>query len=272
MRSRRTTAALILMFRLLAISFFLLSLLPGTAASDTPATPANQLVVAGNACGPAALLNAFRFGNQDWQRSSNAIAGDTDKQRIYTIIREFGMRPSNQIKGHPRWSKKGVNLTDLCDIANEMSAGKFLPSISREVLFLKPGETQEKLLVRVRRCFETSLAKGLPPVISLRRYTKRSQNGKPPEWIVLDAHFVTLTAILGKLEKNSQSFPVSYIDPWGGKFYQGKISIPSHGILADAASNSPCLEAVFPQSSVGRKLLRPEEPEALTIAAVLGRW
>lgn len=266
------TVALIPMLRLLATNIFLLSVLSAMAAPDSVAIPANQLVVAGNACGPTALLNAFRFGNQDWQRSSAAIAGDTDKQRIYTIIREFGMRPSSHIKGHPRWSRKGVNLADLCDIANEMTAGKFLPSISQEVLFLKPGESQEKLLLRVHRFFETSLVKGLPPVVSLRRYTKRSQNGKPPEWIVLDAHFVTLTAIPGNLEKNSRSFPVTYIDPWGGKFCQGSISIPEHGVLADAAPDSPCLEAVFPQSSVGKKLVHPGEPDALTIAAVIGRW
>lgn len=260
------------MLRLLVVSFFLFTVSSTMGVPETVATPANQLVVAGNACGPTALLNAFRFGNKDWQRSSASIAGDTDKQRIYTIIREFGMRPSNVIKGHPRWSRKGVNLTDLCDIANEMSAGKFLPTISQEVLFLNAGENQEKLLLRVRRRFETSLAKGLPPVISLRRYTKRNPEGKAPEWVVLDAHFVTLTALPGKLEKNSRSFPVSYIDPWGGKFCQGRISIPDQAILSDTALNSPCLEAVFPQSSVGKKLVRAGEPDALTIAAVLGRW
>ena len=139
------------MLRLLAVSFFLLPVSFAMAVPVTVATPANQLVVSGNACGPTALVNAFRFGNQDWQRSSTAIAGDTDKQRIHTIIREFGMRPSNVIKGQPRWSKKGVNLTDLCDIANEMSAGKFLPTLSQEVLFLNAGENQERLALHQRR-------------------------------------------------------------------------------------------------------------------------
>ncbi len=255
------------MFRLFASSIFGLLALPVMAE-----VPANQLVVAGNACGPTALLNSFRFGNTDWQRPSNALAGESDKQRISTIIREFGMRPSSHIKGHPRWSRNGVNLADLCDIANEMTAGHFLPSIRQEVLFLQQGENQEKLLTRIHRCFETSIAKGLPPVVSLRRYALRGQNGKPPEWIVLDAHFVTLTAVPGKLESGSRFFPVSYIDPWGGKVCKGAISIPDHGILADNAPDSPCLEAVFTQSSVGKKLVHPGEPGGLTIAAALGRW
>ncbi|MES2441048.1 MAG: hypothetical protein V4584_18440 [Verrucomicrobiota bacterium] len=257
--SRRAASSIILAFALLAV------------AVGAP-VPANQLVVAGNACGPTALLNAFRFGNPDWQRASDAIAGETDKQRIYTIIREYGMRPSDHIKGRPRWSRKGVNLADLRDIANEMTRGRFLPSVNQDVVFLKRGESQEKLLKRVHRLLNTSLAKGLPPVISLRRYARRGKDGKPPQWTVLDAHFVTLTVLPGKLEKGARSFPVTYIDPWGGKVCQGSIAITNRAVLADAATASPCLEADFPQASVGKKLARPGESTALTVAAVLGRW
>ena len=263
-----TTGALKRMFRLAASSLFLALCLIGRAAPE----PANQLTVAGNACGPTALLNAFRFGNPAWQRASNAIAGDTDKQRITGIIRERGLRPSSHLVGHPRWSRKGVNLADLCDIANEMTRGHFLPSVSQEVLFRKPGETQEKLLKRVHHLLDTSIAKGLPPVISLRRYAKRGQNGKPPEWTVLDAHFVTLTTLTHKLENGARSFPISYIDPWGGKICQGTISVPERPILADSAAASSCLEAVFPQALVGKKSVRPGEPTGLTVAAALGRW
>ena len=271
MLSLLTTAVSKLMFRHAASSIWLALCLPALADAAAP-VPADQLVVAGNACGPTALLNAFRFGNLDWQRAASAIAGDTDKQRIYTIIRESGMRPSHSIKGRPRWSRKGVNLADLHDIANELTRGHFLPLMSEEVLFLKPGETQEKLLRRVHSRFETSLAKGLPPIISLRRYALRRQDKNPPAWVVLDAHFVTITSVPGNLDKNPHSFPVTYIDPWGGKICHGLISIPARPVLASAAADSPCLEAVFPQALVGKKLIRNGEPTALTVAAVLGRW
>lgn len=266
------------MLRLLRNS--LLLVVCGTALAAPPtrdapnhqAVPADQLVVAGNACGPTALLNALRFGSPAWQRAADAIAGETDKQRIYTVIRESGMRPSSSIKGRPRWSRKGVNLVDLCDIGNELTRGHFLPLMSQEVLFVNPGESQEKLLARVHKRFETSLAKGLPPIISLRRYVHRSQKGKPPEWVVLDAHFVTITAVPRKLERSATSFPVTYADPWGGKICQGSISIPNRGVLSDHAADSPCLEAVFPQAAVGKKLVRPGETSTLTVVAILGRW
>ncbi|MEO8615096.1 MAG: hypothetical protein ABI600_08155 [Luteolibacter sp.] len=247
--------------------------IPAKAAPSTreapnfSATPANQLVVAGNACGPTALLNAFRFGNSDWQRASNNITGATDKERIYTLIRECGMRPSSHLKGHPRWSRKGVNIADLCDMANETARGQMLPLISQEVFFARKGETQEKLLQRVHQRLDVSLSKGLPPILSLRRYVLRGS-----EWIVLDAHFVTLISIPQKLEKGTRTFPITYADPWGGKIASGNIAIPERAVLSNSANTAPCLEAVFPQSSVGKKLVRPGEPTMLTLSAVLGRW
>lgn len=248
------------------LSSLFLALAVSVMATAAP-EPANQLVVAGNACGPTALLNALRFGNRDWQRAATAIAGETDKQRIYTIIREYGMRPSSHFKGRPRWSRKGVNLADMVDIANELTHGHFLPPVSQEVVFLKPGESQEKQLSRVHGLLATSLKKGFPPVVSLRRYVLR-----PPEWRVLDAHFVTLTAVPPRLEKGVRSFPVSYIDPWGGTLCQGSITITEHAVLADSRSASPCLEADFPLATVGKNRVRPGEPHTLTLAAVLGRW
>lgn len=241
-------------------------------APNLAATPANQLLVSGNACGPTALLNAFRFGSDDWQRASNAISGGTDKERIYTIIREYGMRPSKSIIGRPRWSKKGVNLADLCDIGNEIKQPHFLPTLGHEVLFRTPRESQAQLLLRTQRRLETSLARGFPPIVSLRRYTVRSHEGKAAQWIVLDAHFVTVTAVSRRLEASARSFTVGYIDPWGGKVAQGSILIPNRGLLAAAAEDSPCLEVIFPQTSVGKKLVRAGEHSVLTISAVLGKW
>jgi hypothetical protein len=245
---------------------------PMRQAPNIGAIPANQLVVSGNACGPTALLNAFRFGSPAWQRASDAIAGETDKQQIYTVIRESGMRPSGSIKGRPRWSQKGVNLMDLRDIANELTRGHFLPMLSQEVLFVKPREHPKKLLARAHQRFETSLDKGLPPIVSLRRYVHRRENGKPAEWVVLDAHFVTITAVSRKIAAAATSFPVTYADPWGGKIWQGSIRIPERTVLADGPADSPCLEAFFPEALVGKRSVRPGETSTLTVVAILGRW
>jgi hypothetical protein len=241
-------------------------------APNPRAVPANQLKVAGNACGPTALLNAFRFGNADWQRASDAIAGASDRERILRIIREAGMRPSRHMNGHARWSRRGVGVADLCDMGNELITGKYLPQLSEEVFLLKAGETPAKLLARVHRRLSTSLEKGLPPILSIRRYALRQSPGKPAQWIVIEAHFVTLTSIPRKFAKTSDAFPVSYIDPWGGKSLSGFIRIPRQTVMPDPAGQSLCLEADFPGSSVGKKLVRKGERSALTLSAAIGRW
>ncbi len=250
----------------------LFSIFLGLTPTLIAQTAANQLVVSGNACGPTALLNAFRFGKADWQVPSNSLKGETDKERIYTIIREYGMRPSNHLKGRPRWSRKGLNLADLCDIGNEMTRGTFLPPLTTEIAFLKPGETQAKLLKRIHQHLATSIAKGFPPLISLRRYALRTKGEQAAQWTILDAHFVTLIAVPTKLENAANGFAVTYLDPWGGKTCQGQITIPTAAVLAADLLSSPCLTADFPQASVGKKLTKPGEPSALTVAALLGRW
>jgi hypothetical protein len=245
---------------------------PLREAPNPTAVPANQLAVSGNACGPAALLNAFRFGSPQWQRAADAVTGNNDRERIFTIIREIGMRPSKHLPGRPRWNRRGVGVADLKDMANEMSRGHHLTMLRDEVFFIKPRESPEKLLRRVHHRLEGSLAKGFPPVVSLRRHALRKQKDGTAQWVVIDAHFVTLTAIPRKLEKNARSFPVRYIDPWGGRHCEGRITIPDRAVLADPRGHPSCLEALFPEASVGTKLLRPGEQTVLTIPAAIGRW
>src|SRR5690606_36674944 len=124
------------------------------------------------------LLTAFRFGSENWQRAAQ-VPGNTEKEKIWSVIRDRGLRPSRQLSGRLRWTRQGVNVPDLCDMANEMTRGLYLPEVREELFFIQPKESQEKLLKRVHGRLEKSLDKGLPPVISLRRFVLRSHGGKP---------------------------------------------------------------------------------------------
>jgi len=203
---------------------------------------------------------------------ADSVAGSDDKQRILSIIRTHGMRPSRHLGNRARWSRGGVGLADLADMGNEMIHGRFLPSLSHEVFFLNPRETPEKLVVRVHQRMEKSLAKGLPPVLSIRRYVHRRTKTGSLEWTILEAHFVTVTAVPRKLPRHSNSFAVRYLDPWGGKSGEGVIRISETALLATPGTPSPCLEAVFPGVEVGKKLVRPGEKSSIAASAAIGRW
>jgi len=252
-----------------ALLFFLLgcSVLSGQSmryARHGDAVPANQLMVAGNACGPAALLNAFRCGNESWQRPLARLQGTTDRERILSIIRQYGGRPSKSLKNHQRWSRRGINLNDLTDIANEMTTGLYLPRLGSQVFFSEKNQAPGKLLQKVHQQLGKSLSRGFPPILSVRRFAFRKG-----EWVVIEAHFITLTALPEKLDQNATGFSFEYLDPWGGKRCRGDLMIPSRPLPAGVPSN---LEILIPQTPVGKNLVKPGEPSTILFAAAIGRW
>lgn len=233
-------------------------------AQNTAAKPFNQLDLAGNACGPAALLNSSRFGSPAWRKLSETPPDQTDRDRIRAIARGPAMRESSSLPGRARWSRAGINLSDLRDVANEMARPLFLPPISQQTLFLKPGETQDAHLHRVRTLLARSLDQGFPPILSIRRYAKRG--GK---WTSVQGHFVTITSVPGN--PGQGTFPVKFIDPWGGRFREGNISISGRPFLEKNPEENPNLEAVFPDVIVGKRQVRKGEESILVASGVLGR-
>lgn len=231
------------------------------------AEPVNQLVVSGNACGPAALLTSYRFGSDPWRGVYDSVKGTSERDKIRTVIRDIGMRPSEHLPGRARWTRRGVNVADLQDMANEMGAELYRPYVSEEVFFRRGNETTGRLLARVHHRLERSLASGFPPVLSLRRYA-----GGNARWRAVDAHFVTVISVPRSLARGATSFPVTYVDPWGGRRCEGRIEIPDEPLLVDGAGESPCLEAGFPECNVGKKKVRGGERSALAVSAAVGRW
>jgi hypothetical protein len=234
------------------------------APSQTRATAFNQRLVSSKACGPAALLNAFRFGDANWQRGLNAATGKSDQERLSSTIRTYGMRPSRQFAGRSRWSSNGVNLADLTDLANDMAASQSLPPLKSEVLIPLDGSAPAKLLALGHKRCATSLAKGFPPVLGLRRFVWRKTQGGQAGWLAVDAHYVTLTQ-LPALGWNAGNFQISYLDPNGGRRYVANVHVPE--------TSSPAgLVIDCPGTSVGRHKVRKGEPTMVMLSSVLGRW
>jgi hypothetical protein len=263
------------MFRSLVSSAAISCLLVSCAAPSTTyfsSPPANQLDLSANACGPTALLNAYRTGSPKWQQVATSIPGDTDEKRILSIIRQIDALPSSTPRPRRRWSSRGVSVTDLNQVANVLSHDAKMPPLSESILFLKSGESPAQLLKRSHKLLSRSYRKGLPPIISLRSYVSRKQSSGKYSWVLVGSHFVTLRDVPDKLTTGDDVFPICYIDPWGGETHQGSIRIPSRPVLAATAETSPCLEVVLPDSSLGKNRARASEVTVITLAAAIGRW
>ena len=236
-------------------------------APRADATPANQLAISGNACGPAALLSSFRCGNDAWQRAASSLPGTTDREQLGQWIRRHGLLPSETLKGRKRWTNAGINVEDLVAATNEMTRPLYLPAVSQDDLFLRRGEKPDALLRRTHQRLEKSLSKGIPPVLSLRRFVLR--DGK---WTALQGHFVTITAVARKVRRGEHGFGFVYLDPWGGKRGQGEFRLPSGPVLTATGQTSPCLEALVPSANIAKKDVRRGEATVVIPAAVIGRW
>jgi hypothetical protein len=180
-------------------------------APNPHATFANQLSLATNACGPAALVNSLRAGDASCQSAVARITGSDDEKKLRHIVLHHGAKPSRSIPGRIRWSIRGINASDLTDITNELHP-------SANVMFHHPASGKMPLLKRSHHLLANSLKQGFPPIVSIRRYA----HGAP-----LDSHFLTIIAVEAINLEDPHNYGFTYVDPSGAKKLQGNIFIDS---------------------------------------------
>ena len=236
-------------------------------APNAVAGPVNQLVVSGNACGPASLLTAFRCGDESWQEVSKVIPGTSDRSKLLYIIKAHGLQDSKSLKGRKRWTRDGINADDLQEIAGELAALKGLSSPRSDQLFRSGRESEVKLVDRTHDRLRDSLKRGFPPILSLKRYVFRGG-----QWQSIQGHFVTIVRVPEKIDRKATSFTFTYFDPWKGKKHEGTFRIPPQPIISVDGTSSSCLEAVVPSADVGRKLVKAGEKSFVVPVGVMGRW
>ena len=236
-----------------------------TPVRDSP--PVNQLRTSGNACGPACLLDAFRSGSKKWQASLAQFEGDSDTQKIISIIKTYGKKGSHLDPKRARWNtRQGISAQDLVNMANEMRTGMWMGTVKQKLFFPQGRQTATDLLQSTHASLTKSLNKGLPPIPGIRRVALRAPaTNTAPIWLRVKRHFVVLTGLPEKLPKNATSFRVTYHDPWGGKDCQGIIRITD-----DQTRNLGTLVADFPDSKIGRDLIRRGESSALSLSSAIG--
>ena len=215
---------------------------------------------AGNSCGPASLLNAFGSGSEKWQIVFQKIPGTSDRTRIASVIKSWGLAPSANLPDRKRWDRKGgTNFIDLGVMADEMRQLHWsLPKLKSEFFFSAPGAESEAHLKLAHKRLRTSLKKGFPPLLSVRRFVLRDN-----QWQSVHGHYVILVAMPKKIAWGSQSFAVEFIDPTGAKTYRGEIT---------TSNTLPSLILTCPTSAIGKSEIKLGEQNALGLAGAIGAW
>jgi len=241
-------------------------------APNPEAKALNQISIQKYGCGPASLINAYRFGSPKWYAATKKIVGDTDKKQFDFMVRYYGKIFSRYARASMRWdARSGINGLDLTDLANDFQTRRklTLPKLKHTTHFIKPKKDHKALLTATHKHLTKSLKSGFPPLISIKRFAQRGSR-----WRQVHGHFVVLYEIPGSLPSNATSFQIKYIDPWGGKIKTGTIKIPEKAFFAvnntekkPTFRKSPTLIVDFPQSRLGRHLVKKNESSATVLAA-----
>jgi hypothetical protein len=241
-------------------------------APNQEAKSFNQISIQKNGCGPASLITAYRFGSPKWNIATKSIVGDTDKEQFDFMVRYYGRIFSRYARARLRWdARSGINSLDLTDLANDFQTRRklALPKLKHTTHFIKSEQRHQALLSATHKHLAKSLKSGFPALISVKRFAQRGSR-----WRQVHGHFVVLYEIPGSLPFGATSFEIKYIDPWGGKIKTGTVKIPQKAFFAvnyadkkPSFRKSPTLIVDFPQSGLGRHLVKKNERSATILAA-----
>ncbi len=178
----------------------------GAAANLRGATPTGkevppevigQQAIGPMGCGPCALANALAHGDADCRRAFAALEGDTPLDRVQTIIRRFGDRPSEKYEGRQtRYSATdGTTTEDMPFLANDLLKASKLTEVEAHWLNVHEGENGRAHLRRLHGLFSDALAAGMPAVVEVRSFGANTAAAKGPQWDGMLGHWMPVVGV-----------------------------------------------------------------------------
>ena len=199
---------------------------------------------------------------------------DNDRERILRIIREIGMRPV-QTRARPpaleppRRQRGGPARHGQRDDAPANTSRWS----ARRCFSSNPGKPRKNSCGASTSGSKHRSSKGLPPVLSLRRYALRGQSGKAREWVVLDAHFVTSPASRASWTKHA-AFVSRQLHR-----SMGRQALPRQHRHPGDSGLGRCFRRLHPASKrcsrrprSGKNASVSGEQSVLAVSAAIGRW
>jgi len=191
-----------------------------------PSRCVDQNLVSLNACCPTSILNSLIAGNAKMQTVYKRLDGDDAKAKLAGVIDKYGKVPSEDYgDGRERWDPNiGVSLVDTQDMFNDILAAASAGKVDGGYLDRSKSETPQQFLRRVHGKLAASLAKGVPPLISMRSFACYWDNQQDRVlWTGMSNHVVMVTGLPRKLEETDQGFAFEYLDPDKCKLASGYI-------------------------------------------------
>lgn len=195
------------------------------------------------ACGPAAMANALRFGVPGMREALDSLVGNDDTTRLrFLIDRYFKNVPSEIFPTAKRLGHKGVLAVDLKNACNDLLREHNLEPLDQLELHRLDGERDRDFLERVHGKLLSSLRRGTPPIIQVRSYAamQEEEGGAKVVWKATNNHFLVVTRVPTELRKQDMGFVFDAIDPNGGRLVSGYVFGEPHlPFQAEKGQDSP---------------------------------
>lgn len=202
---------------------------PAISVQVVPSQIVNQRLHSANACGPASLMNALKFGDSELNQVYKKLSGSNDSNKLHFLIeRHFRSRPSVVGKGLKRWGFQGVYVKDMAQSSNEL-----LGELESSYLDREKGETDREQTLRIHEWMHDSIERGFPPILSLRSFIVRTrpENDMEPRWEMVFHHFVVVCSISALNGEQATGFEAKVVDSNGAKISNIHIHQESNGQL-----------------------------------------
>jgi len=192
------------------------------------------------ACGPAAMANAMRFGVPGMRAALDSLVGNDDRTRLrFLIDRYFKNVQSEIFPTAKRFGHNGVLAVDLRNAFNDLLKEHSLEPVESLELNRLAGERDRDFLERAHGKLLRSLRRGMPPIIQLRSYAamQEEEGGSKVVWKAANSHFLVVTRVPTELRRQDMGFVFDAIDPNGGSLVSAYIFGEAH--LPFQAEKSP---------------------------------
>lgn len=182
-----------------------------------------KIVPVANACTPSNFLNALRFGPQPFRDAFTALPGNSNEEKLMSLIFKQGSEPSSVVKGRKLFEERlGVLSEDIPEYFNSLLTNR-TDHLTLRYFDLVKNEPHASHLARIHRMLVSSLKKGVPVITTIRAFAAREQKNHTFQWKEIAQHSILIVSLPEKISEQSQGFMFRFIEPSIGKICEGYV-------------------------------------------------
>jgi hypothetical protein len=174
----------------------------------------SQALYSENACVPASVLNALRFGPPSFRKAFDTIPGEGEKDKLTHLVKTYGVKPSVVEPGPAYDESSGIKAEDIPPFFNAILKDHGGETVEGTYFDRQPKESTGDHLRRVHGCLARSLAAGIPVVVSFRSFAAHRMKDKDDFlWEGVGAHVVLVTRVPRELDPRQKGFAFEFVEP-----------------------------------------------------------